>query len=543
MNPRHYCFLILFFLVTQLLVAQTKIFDRFEKEFISSKSYENPLYEVNSFEITFTSPSGRKKTVRGFWDGDNKWKVRFMPDELGLWTFESSSSDQSNSGLHGIKGEFDCVENDSEHDLFQKGPIIHQKGSYHLSHLNGSPFFWTAGTAWNGALKSTDEEWDFYLNHRGTHHYNTIQLVTTQWRGGTTNAEGEVAFTGSGRISLNPTFFQRIDQKIEEANQKGLLVSPVVLWALPFGQGTEFSPGYYLPIREAVLLAKYIVARYQGNHVVWNLGGDGKYYGDLEDRWKTIGAAVFGEGKHQGLVTLHPHGTSWIGDLYEDQAWYGLYTYQSSHSKAQNTVDWITKGPVSERWSMLRPLPFINTEPLYEEIRADATAQDLRNAWYWSIFSAPVAGITYGANGIWPWLREGEDIENHGPAGNVSRWKESLELDGSIQMGYLFEFFNGLEWWSLKPASDLLRDQPGDSTFNEFVSILSDADQSLVLVYTPVRQSFHLFPLLGTAYQAKWFDPKSNKYLDLGSLSGMGDLEFESPFEEDAILVLEKKRD
>lgn len=540
MNPKSIFFSILFFCTTQILVAQTQIYDRFEAQFKSSKSYENPLYEVNSFEIEFTSPSGKKKTVRGFWDGGTVWKVRFMPDELGNWTYESTSSDQSNTGLHHVTGAFECIVNDSELDLYQKGPIIHQKGSYHLSHLDGSPFFWTAGTAWNGALKSTDEEWSFYLNHRVTHHYNTIQLVTTQWRGGTTNAEGEVAFTGSGRISLNPGFFQRIDQKIEEANQKGLLVSPVILWALPFGQGTEFSPGYYLPIREAILLANYIVARYQGNHVVWNLGGDGKYDGDLEDRWKTIGAAVFGEGKHQGLVTLHPHGLSWIGDLYEDQEWYDLYTYQSSHSKAQNTVDWITKGPVSERWSKIRPMPFINTEPLYEEIRADATAQDIRNAWYWSIFSAPVAGITYGANGIWPWLREGEEIENHGASGNVSRWNESLELEGSIQMGYLNGFFNGLEWWDLKPASNLLKQQSGEVAFDHFVSVLSNPDQSKVLVYSPVQQSFHLVPLNGERYLVRWFDPGSNVYLNAGNVAGSQELVFENPFGEDAVLLLEK---
>ena len=38
----------------------------------------------------------------------------------------------------------------------------------------------------------------------------------------------------------------------------------------------------------------------------------------------------------------------------------------------------------------------------------------MRNASYWSILATPTAGITYGANGIWPWLREGEEILNHG---------------------------------------------------------------------------------------------------------------------------------
>jgi len=35
----------------------------------------------------FVSPSGRTKVVDGFYDGDDLWRLRFAPDEEGLWTF------------------------------------------------------------------------------------------------------------------------------------------------------------------------------------------------------------------------------------------------------------------------------------------------------------------------------------------------------------------------------------------------------------------------------------------------------------------------
>ncbi|WP_057936300.1 apiosidase-like domain-containing protein [Algoriphagus resistens] len=533
---------LLFFLlcISGFSFGQTKQFDRFEYIFQSEKTYENPLYDVSTFDITFISPSGREKTLRGFWDGGRNWKVRFMPDELGEWSFISSSSDKSNSGLDGVKGTFKCVENGSDLDIYRKGPLVQPKGTYHLSHADGTPFFWTACTAWNGALKSTDEEWDYYLNHRKEHHYNTVQLVTTQWRGGTKNAEGKVAFTGAGKITLDPTFFERIDQKIEEANEKGLVVSPVILWALPFGEGTEYSPGYYLPIREAVILAKYIVARYQGNHVLWTLGGDGKYYGDLEGRWKSIGEQVFGEGKHQGLVTLHPHGLSWLGDLYEDQQWYDLITYQSSHSNEAKTVNWINKGPVAEQWDKLRPMPLINTEPNYEEIGFKITAQDVRNASYWSVFAAPPSGITYGANGIWPWLREGEEIENHGPSAGTHTWKESVDFEGSKQIGYLHEFISQFEWWKFKPANELLVNQPGDEVFNHFISAVANEDRSTIVIYSPVRQPIKVFNSDGKEYQVRWFDPIGNKFINSGTSTKEHILGFENPLDQDMVLVLEE---
>jgi hypothetical protein len=539
MNSKSFIFSIVLFLISTLTFGQVPVYDRFEYEFKSSKEYSDPIYQVQNFEIIFTSPTGVKKTVRGFWDGGNSWKVRFMPDEIGTWVFVSSSSDKENAGLNNIEGDFECTKPESKLDLYQKGPIVHFPGSYQLNHQDGTPFFWTACTAWNGALKSTQEEWDYYLKNRLENSYNTIQLVTTQWRGSEKNGEGEVAFTGSGHIQINPEFFKRIDERVEEANRKGLLVSPVILWALPFGEGTEFSPGYYLPIREAVILAKYIVARYQGNHVLWNLGGDGKYYGDLEDRWKSIGEQVFGEGKYQGLMTLHPHGLSWVGDTYEDEPWYEVYTYQSSHSKAEGTVNWINNGPVSDRWSKIRPLPFINTEPLYEDIRKDASPQDIRNAWYWSVFAAPVAGITYGANGIWPWLREGEEIENHGPSGHVTRWKESLELPGSIQMGYLNQLFSKFNWWELKPNQSLLIHQPGEESFDQFVSVLSDPESKLVLVYSPQKGDFQIKPIWKSSYKVTWFNPASNEYLSGESIQMNQIMTFENPFEEDAVLILE----
>jgi len=326
-----------------LFSAQTPIWTKHEIRFTSAREYENPIYDIQDFRATFTAPSGRTKTVCGFWDGGIDWKIRFMPDETGPWTWKSHCSDESNSGLHERSGSFECVENMHEDDLHQKGAIQHEPGKYYLSHRDGTPFFWLACTAWNGALKSTDEEWEHYLGQRKANNYNTIQFVCTEWRGGDRNLEGLTAIEGTGYIRIHPEFFKRIDRRIDEINARGLLACPVILWALPFGQGRHLSPGYTLPLEEAVLLAKYIVARYQGNHVVWTLGGDGQYYGDQELKWKEIGRRVFKDIDHAS-VTLHPHGRSFVGDIYAQEDWYSVMGYQSSHSNSRGTVDWINRG-------------------------------------------------------------------------------------------------------------------------------------------------------------------------------------------------------
>jgi hypothetical protein len=486
------------------------IWTRFEKEFTSAKDYNNPVYDLR-FSVQFTAPSGKVKNVQGFWDGRRSWKVRFMPDEKGTWHWNSQCPDKSNNGLAGKSGSFTCTANNSSHKIYKNGAITRSSGLYYLEHADGTPFFWTACTAWNGTLKSTDEEWKYYLDNRVANRYSVIQFVTTQWRGGDKNSLGQVAFQGSGVISINPEFFQLLDKKIDHINQAGLLAAPVLLWALPTYTGRYLSPGYYLPEEEAILLARYMVARYGANHVVWILGGDGKYLDSYEQRWKNIGRGVFGD-EHPGLVALHPSGKMWLGDAYANEEWLDIVGYQTGHNNADPTLRWITKGPVASGWDRIPPKVFINMEPVYEEIRPEVTPEDVRNASYWSVLSTPTSGITYGANGIWPWLREGEEILNHSNKGETtSRWMKSLDLPGSVQIGYLSAFFQSLTWWELKPAPELLVEQPGDTELRKFISVSRSGDRKTIVVYVPDPHNISLYNFYDNRYDGKWFDAVANK--------------------------------
>ncbi len=520
---------------------QVRVWTKYEKAFESDKSYENPLYEVKEFAVRFTSPTRRVRKVSGFWDGGRDWKVRFCPDEQGTWTFRTSCSDEKNEGLHGIEGSFECIAGDSDLDIYTKGGIIRPKGCYHLAHADGTPFFFTACTAWNGALKSTEDEWRRYLKHRVDYGYNVIQFVTTQWRGCDKDAEGQVAFEGCGRIRINPRFYQRLDRKVDQINEHGLVAAPVLLWALPVADGRELSPGYYLPDDAAILLARYMVARYGGHHVIWILGGDGRYINEYEQRWKNIGRGVFGD-EHPGVVAQHPQGRSWIGRAYAEESWLDVVGYQSSHSNAQGTVEWITKGPPANDWDEIPARPIINMEPCYEEIGFRITDRDVRNASYWSILATPTAGITYGANGIWPWIREGEEILNHRHAAGVTPWHKSIDFPGSIQIGYLAHFMRRLPWWRLRPAQDLLAEQPGDRTYNHFISVAQTENGDMIVAYLPVRSTVRLFNRPGHEYRGEWFNPVSNDTFTTAVNHRDGLIEMTSPQNSDMVLVLYRQQ-
>ncbi len=534
------------FLFSPLLSAQNNtshaIWEKVELSFTSDVAYDNALYDVQEFGAIFTSPTGKTKRLNGFWDGGKEWKIRMLPDEVGTWEYKTFCSDKNNNRLGSQRGKITVNENKNKDALYRHGAVQANKGDYYLSYADGTPFFWTADTAWNGALKSTEEEWETYLKQRKDKHYNVIQYVTTQWRGGETNAEGEQAYSSNGPLSINTDFFKRIDRRTDMINQHGLIAAPVVLWALPSGPGRHLSPGYALPDDDAVLLAKYIVARLQGNHVVWLLGGDGNYKEPYEQRWKHIGRQVF-DSIDNAPVTLHPQGSSWIGEIFEGEDWLDIVSYQSSHSNKQKVVDWLNKGPMAKTWYRLPAKPLINMEPNYEEINFAITAEDVRNASYWSLFATPVAGITYGSNGIWPWIQtEGDLIENHrNPDGRgPSTWRKSIEFPGSLQIGRLSEFIQKYDWWNQKPAPELLVGDPTSEGYNRFISIVSDNAQDLIMGYIPHAMPFSLRLPSSKNYELTWFDPITGRMQKGTYQSSNGMAQFESPSDQDWVLVLEK---
>lgn len=518
--------------------SQTPLWGIFEKEFQSTKKYENPLYDLNEFAVYFESPTGKITKINGFWDGEQTFKVRFKPDEIGTWKLKTMASDTTNNGLHGVVGSFECIPSNDQREIYKKGAVIRPKGSYYLVHSDGTPFFYTACTAWNGPLKSTDQEWETYLSDRVKNQYNVIQFTTTQWRGLEKNSLGQVAFEGSGKIQINPDFFKFLDKKIDAINRHGLVAAPVLLWALPTGKGRELSPGYHLPDHEAILLAKYMVARYGGHHVIWLLGGDGNFIGPYEQRWKNIGRAVFGD-KQASPVALHSQGGSWIGRAYADEDWLDIIGYQSGHNARPNTLKWITQGPVARDWASLPPKAFINMEPCYEDILPSITAKEVRNASYWSLFAAPVAGITYGANAIWPWIRKGEEILNHSRPAYLRTWEESIKLPGSVQVGKISELMRRYNWWDLKPAPEILLEQAENP--EGFISVVRSDKHDLIMAYTPLGASVKIRIPAGFTYQGKWFDPEAGEWSHAALTPGRGFAEFKSPKRGDMVLVMERK--
>lgn len=513
---------------------------RFETGFTRATEYQNPLQDVH-LEVEFVSPGGDKRTVLAFWDGGKNWKVRFSPDEIGKWTYRTRSSRKEDPGLHNQSGEFTCIPYTGKNPLHRHGALRVSEDRRHLEHADGTPFFWLSDTAWNGAMKADAKSWEVYLRDRVDKGFTAVQFVTTQWVCADGDEHGQPAFIGKERIAVNPAFYQRLDERIDTLNEHGLIAAPVLFWALTYGEEPVLSPGPTLSDDQLIVLGRYFTARYGAHHVVWILNGDGDYRGEKAARWRKIGRAAFGA-RPERLATVHPGGLHWVGDEFRHEPWLSFISYQSCHYHSPEAYRWHVDGPPAKDWSVEPHHPIINLEANYEAVYSLDKAKklfddhDVRRASYWSLLVSPPAGITYGAHGIWSWQLTRGFPMNFPHAGEAPSWQEAMRLPGSTSMKHLKDLFTSFEFWRLRPAQELLVEQPGTQDPLRYVVIAVAEGGDWGLAYLPAGGTVHLRPeALGSSIEARWFNPRTGEWLRSQPVGGSR-LELTAPDEKDWVV-------
>lgn len=466
-----------------------------ELQLTSDRDYDNPFWDA-TVTVTATAPSGAVQTCEAFWDGERIWRARWRGDETGSWTWTAQASDADNAGLN-RSGAI-------EHGAAR--PPARLQVSADGSHLEteaGEPHFWLGDTAWNGALKSTIEDWKAYLARRDEQKFTAIQFVTTQWRGGDTTIPRHL-FAGTERITVDPAAFAELDDKVAAVTRHGMRPAPVMLWSL-----NPTDPGQALAEADAIRLARYEVARWGALSPVWLLGGDGRYLNEFTERWKRVGRAVFNDRPEQ-LVTLHPSGLTWIGDAFAGEEWLDFIGYQSGHGDGASDLKWLVDGPPAH--ADKRGKPAINLEPNYEGHPAYQSGQpfdaaSVRRAAYWSLLVHAPAGVTYGNNEIWCWNTETADAENHGNLRHIRPWRDGLVTEGIDGMTLLRTFFESGPWPQLRPAQQLLRAQPGGDDPQRFIAVAQTAGGDWTVAYLPAGGRVAL-QLDAAGQTAEWVNPR-----------------------------------
>jgi hypothetical protein len=177
----------------------------------------NPFVEV---ELTATFTQDDKKVrVIGFYDGDGAYKVRFMPESPGEWTYTTASNRRD---LDGKTGKLTATKPAPGNH----GPV-RVRNVYHFAYADGTPYFPVGTTcyAWTHQPEKLEEQ---TLATLKVSPFNKLRMcVFPKWYAYNQTEPARYPFAGTppNRWDFdraNPEFFRHLETRVGQLRDQGI---------------------------------------------------------------------------------------------------------------------------------------------------------------------------------------------------------------------------------------------------------------------------------------------------------------------------------
>ncbi|MGA2570653.1 MAG: DUF5060 domain-containing protein [Terracidiphilus sp.] len=217
----------------------------------------NPFLEV-SLSATFRWKN-RALTVEGFYDGGGAYKVRFMPDEIGEWSWTTSSNA---SALNGKSGAFQCVAPGPGN----RGPVS-VRDSYHFGYADGAPFVECGTTCYAWAFQSETTQRQT-VETLAASPFNKLRMcLFPKWYQHNRKEPPLYPFPRSGATNdystFNVEYFQHFDRLILELRRIGVQADLILFH--PYDKWGYQS----MPAEVDDRYLRYVIARFSAYRNVW----------------------------------------------------------------------------------------------------------------------------------------------------------------------------------------------------------------------------------------------------------------------------------
>lgn len=302
----------LLFVFSCLLVAEpvsaqnVEQWARFEKTF-TVKSAKNPFTDVT---LTANFSTGDTTfSVSGFYDGNDTFKVRFMPQQTGKWRFKTSSNLAS---LNNKTGEFTCIKATKGNS----GPV-QVSGTYAFKYANGKHYypFGTTAYAWTHMGQGTQE---ITLNTLKKSGFNKLRMCVFPKNYELVNEEPELfpfevkelkkdaagkTYAAWDFNTFNPAFFQHLEKRIDELNQLGIEADLILFH--PYDKGRWGFDA--MPNEVNIRYLKYLLARLSSyKNVWWSLANEWDYVkSKTVADWDLLAKTVVQNDPYRHLCSIH----------------------------------------------------------------------------------------------------------------------------------------------------------------------------------------------------------------------------------------------
>jgi len=363
----------------------------------------NPFTDV-AFGARF-SLDQRVVEVAGFYDGDGRYSVRFMPDTPGEWRYVTTANLPE---LADVSGTFACTPASADNH----GPV-HVRNTFHFAYADGTPYFPVGTTcyAWTNQTEALQQR---TLQTLRATPFNKLRMcVFPKHYTFNTNEPDFYAFERAGDgwdfSRFNPVFFRHLEQRVRDLGALGIeadiiLLHPYDRWG--FAKMSAAEDARYL---------RYVVTRLAAfRNVWWSMANEYDIMPKPLDVWDGLFHVVQASDPYQHLRSIH----NWIS--LDDHRWHTFY----DHSKP-----WVTHCSIqhahidlSTIWRDQYRKPIVLDEVCYEGDLPNgwgnlSGAEMTRRFWEATVRGAYVGhGETYVNPDDVVWWAKGGELRGESPA-------------------------------------------------------------------------------------------------------------------------------
>lgn len=394
--------------------------------------------------------------IPGFYDGDGVYKLRFMPDEIGEWTYQVSSND---GALNGKTGSFICQKPRKD----AHGPV-RVRNKFHFAHDDGTAYipFGTTCYAWTHQPLSEQKR---TLASLAKARFNKIRMgIFPKDYPFNSNAPLHDIYvkTADGKHDFDrPSFtaFRHFDSQVEALMNMGIEADIILFHPYDRWGYCDMSPA------QDCRYLQYVVARMAAyQNVWWSLANEYDFLLNTKplELWERFFHIIVENDPNRHLKSIHngdhrmnyDHSKPWV-----------------DHVCIQN---WDVKR--TQEWRNQYGKPLINDEPEYEgniiHAWGNISAQELVHRFWITLMRGGYAGHgeTYNDahDKIW-WAKGGvlkgkawkrirflrelieQDVKDGlEPLGSVNEWpwsRVSAAMDGKVRYIYFGE--HQPEFWTM----------------------------------------------------------------------------------------------
>ncbi|WP_337060850.1 DUF5605 domain-containing protein [Kineococcus sp. G2] len=307
--------------------AEVEVWQRFEVE-LRGPSHGNPYTDV---ELTarFFGPGGTSYDVLGFYDGDGRYLIRFLPPSAGPWRFETTSNARS---LDGIQGQLQV------HPGSGRGPV-RVADQHHFRYADGSRYL-PIGTTCYAWTHQDEQLQELTLRTLATSPFNKVRMCLFP-KSYTFNTDEPARYPfarseggGWDPTRFDSTYWAHLEQRIDQLEALGVEADLILFHAYDrWGFSTMDSATDDRYVR-------YAVARLSSfRNVWWSLANEfDLLHTKTEDDWERWATIIRRWDATDHLRSIHncrevyDHSRPWITHVSMQRT--------DVYRTAENTTEW-----------------------------------------------------------------------------------------------------------------------------------------------------------------------------------------------------------